>query len=70
MDIEGVVKVKFGIDKNGKVLFSKIVKTSGYGVLDRAAINAIENSEPFPAIPDKLGLEKIIAKVSLLFEIE
>ena len=70
MDIEGVVKVKFGIDKKGKVLFSKIVKTSGYGVLDRAAINAIENSEPFPAIPDKLGLEKIIAKVSLLFEIE
>lgn len=48
---EGVVLVKVRIDREGRVLFCKVVKTSGYALLDEEAGALFARSGALPAPP-------------------
>jgi protein TonB len=50
----GTAKVKFVIDRQGKVISRELVQSAGSAVLDAAALRIIERSEPFPRPPDEL----------------
>lgn len=50
-------KVKIWIDAEGKLLDSKIVKSSGSKDLDEAALATVANAAPFPPIPADWGVE-------------
>lgn len=45
---EGIVKVKFTIDQNGRIKDIDIAQSSGYPLLDAAAILAIKDASPYP----------------------
>ena len=45
---EGIVKLKIWIAKNGKVTDVKIIKSSGYDILDKTGIKAALNSKFYP----------------------
>ena len=45
---EGILKLKILISKNGEVIDLKIIKSSGYTILDKAGINAAINSKFYP----------------------
>ena len=45
---EGIVKLKILIAKNGKVIDVKILKSSGYDILDKTGIKAALNSKFYP----------------------
>jgi len=47
----GVVQLAFSLDRQGHVISSKIVKSSGYTSLDQAAIDAVQRAQPFPVPP-------------------
>jgi len=53
--IEGHAEVTVGLeislDKHGTVKKTKIVKTSGYRIIDNAALAAIKKASPLPAPP-------------------
>lgn len=47
------IHVKF--DEQGKILFKKIVVSSGQPTYDEYCLKAIEDAEPFPAVPAKFA---------------
>lgn len=52
--IEGDVKVKFKIDKEGNLIDIEIIESSGNNLLDDAAVSAIKKTAPFPKPPKEL----------------
>ena len=48
---EGVVSLRFTMDRQGHVLSFEIAKSSGSDALDRETLELIKRAEPLPAIP-------------------
>ena len=55
--IYGDLKLRFTILKNGKLGAVELVRTSGYKMLDDAAIKALKDGEPYWPIPEEWGME-------------
>tara|TARA_Y100001968_G_scaffold176686_1_gene161891 strand:+ start:358 stop:978 length:621 start_codon:yes stop_codon:yes gene_type:complete len=51
---EGILKIKIWISKNGEVTDLKIIKSSGYTILDNSGIYAAKNSRFFPLDKDRI----------------
>jgi len=49
---QGVAYVTFRMNRAGQVLSSRVSRSSGAGVLDRAALDTLKRAQPLPAIPD------------------
>ncbi len=56
MGWEGRVVLSFIICKNGEVTDIKVVKSSGYAILDKNAVSTIKQSAPFPKPPVRAEL--------------
>lgn len=50
--IFGDLYIKFIIDKKGKLISIELLRTSGYRMLDDAAIKALKDAQPFWPLPD------------------
>ena len=48
---QGVVHVRFRIDRPGRVLWARVERSSGFGELDRAALDTLRRAQPLPPIP-------------------
>src|SRR3989304_6687158 len=48
---EGISTVKFSLDKSGKLLASRIIKSSGYDLLDKETISVIRAAAPYESFP-------------------
>lgn len=59
--VSGIVGVTTTITKNGDIAEAAIKQSSGLDTLDRAALAAVENSAPFPALPGDFPYETIEA---------
>lgn len=53
----GDLKIRFTIRKNGKLGAVELVRTSGYKMLDEAAMKALKDGEPYWPVPDEWGME-------------
>ena len=56
---QGVVTLEFTILKTGEVKRIKILKTSGYKILDTTIVEAIQEASPFPALPKTFKKEQL-----------
>jgi periplasmic protein TonB len=56
---EGVVSLRFTMDKVGHVLAFAIAKTSGSAALDREAEDLLKRAEPLPAFPPAFGRDTL-----------
>ena len=65
----GEVELAFSIDREGHVLSSKIVKSSGHPALDEASITTVHRAAPFPTPPDGFGGKKFDFTVPVKFNI-
>lgn len=48
---QGVTYVRFRMNREGKLLSSEILRSSGTAALDRAALDTLRRAQPFPPIP-------------------
>jgi protein TonB len=57
MGIYGDLKITFTIKKDGRLGDIQLVRTSGYKMLDDAAIRALKDGEPYWPLPDEWGMD-------------
>lgn len=67
--IEGRTSVRMVILKDGRLGKVEIVRSSGYEILDKAALQSVREAAPFPPIPEKTRREEIHISVTLIFKI-
>ncbi len=53
----GDLKIRFTIRKDGRLEKIELERTSGYKMLDDAAIKALKDGEPYWPLPDEWGME-------------
>ncbi|MFC4256194.1 TonB family protein [Altererythrobacter xixiisoli] len=50
--LQGVAHVTFRMNRAGRVLASRVSRSAGAAMLDRAALDTLQRAQPLPAIPD------------------
>ncbi|MDO9585686.1 MAG: energy transducer TonB [Syntrophales bacterium] len=56
---EGTTKVRFSLDKNGKLVESRIVSSSGHDLLDREALDVVRAAAPYEPFPININLSRL-----------
>jgi protein TonB len=65
----GIVELAFSIDREGHVLSSEIVKSSGYAALDQETLATVRRAQPFPVPPAGFDGERFNFNVPVKFNI-
>ncbi|HEY4263699.1 MAG TPA: energy transducer TonB [Micropepsaceae bacterium] len=66
---EGIVSLRFTMDRNGRVLSFDIAKSSGSAALDAEARELIQRAQPLPALPPEFGRETLDLIVPVEFSL-
>jgi periplasmic protein TonB len=67
LGVEGVVSVAFSINRQGKVVSSRIVKGSGSPLLDAEALDLIKRADPLPPPPAEIADSQLLFLVPIRF---
>ncbi|NHN39069.1 TonB family protein [Pseudomaricurvus alcaniphilus] len=62
---QGTVVIQFAIDRAGKVLHSKVKTSSGYPLLDQAALQMLAAAEPLPPLPRQFKREQLTLAIPI-----
>lgn len=63
----GTAKIKFAIDRQGKLLSRVLVESAGSEALDSAALAFVERAEPFPEPPSEITDDPIEFTLPVIF---
>jgi periplasmic protein TonB len=66
-DQGGTAKVKFVIDRLGKLISRELVESAGSELLDAAALRMVERAEPFPEPPAEISDDRLTFTVPVIF---
>ena len=66
---QGMVHLRFTIDREGKVLASEINKSSGFELLDEEVLALIQRAQPLPAPPPEVTGNRIEMLVPVAFSL-
>ena len=64
---EGVATLFLVIDRDGRVLDSRVKRSSGYKSLDRATMSMVKRAEPLPKMPPEMQRNRIAIEVPIQF---
>jgi protein TonB len=64
---QGTAQLAFSLDRQGRVLNTRIIKSSGYSVLDQEALEWVKRAQPFPPPPAEMPGDKIDLSVPYRF---
>ena len=67
--IEGSTGVRLTILKDGTLGMAEVLESSGYRILDDAALQSVNNAAPFAPIPEVIKRERIDIEISLVFKL-
>ncbi len=65
--MRGEARVRFTIASNGSASRIKLVRSSGFPALDKAALETVRRASPFPAIPSGAGRSNWTFTAPLMF---
>lgn len=66
---QGIVLLRFSVDRNGRVLTHQIVQSSGYPDLDAEVTSMIERAQPLPAFPSSMTEATLNLTVPIRFSL-
>ena len=66
---QGVAQVFFSLDRQGRVINSRIARSSGANALDEEALALLRRAQPFPAPPRELPGEHVDLTVPIRFNL-
>jgi TonB family protein len=67
MGYQGKIMVAFRIGRDGKILNLSVSKSSGYKILDEAALEAVKEAGPYPPIPNELNKNFLKLKIPISY---
>ena len=67
---EGVVTLSLEIERDGTVSSSAIRRSSGFTLLDEAALTMVNRAQPFPAFPRQLTQNSLLFDMPVTFTID
>lgn len=65
--MQGEVGLEFTINKDGSTTRIKVVRSSGYAVLDKAIVEAIRLASPFSPLPQNFGKPRLTVRGSFRY---
>lgn len=65
---EGIVKIDLCLLSNGQLKKTKIKESSGFGVLDQAALAAVQEQAPYPSFPSQVTQKELWLTVPVVFK--
>ena len=66
---QGVTQVFFSLDRQGRVLESRVVSSSGANALDEEALALLRRAQPFPLPPQELAGDHVDLTVPIRFNL-
>lgn len=66
---QGVAMLTFSVDRDGRVLDRKIVRSSGHTDLDNEVLAMIERAQPLPAFPRSMTANQLSLTVPIRFSL-
>jgi periplasmic protein TonB len=63
------VELTFSLDRQGRVVSSKIAKSSGSSALDEATLELVRRAQPFPAPPPEMAGAEVNLSVPIRYNI-
>lgn len=66
---QGVALLAFSVDRDGRVLTRKIVRSSGHADLDNEVLAMIERAQPLPAFPRSMTRNELSLTVPIRFSL-
>lgn len=66
----GEVKVAFVLDRQGRLLHSHLVRSSGHSPLDAEALELLARAQPFPPVPGEWVGERISITTAIRFDLK
>jgi protein TonB len=63
----GTAKIKFVIDRRGKLISRELLESAGSELLDAAALRTVERAEPFPEPPAEVSDDRFTFTVPVIF---
>jgi protein TonB len=67
---QGVAQVFFSLDRRGRVIESRVVRSSGAASLDQEALALLQRAQPFPEPPGELGGDHVDLTVPIRFNLK
>ncbi len=68
--VKGSVYLEFVILSDGIVSKVRLLRSSGFKILDNEAISIIKRAEPFPPIPEKMNITQVQMEITIVFDIK
>jgi protein TonB len=66
----GVVQVSFVLDRQGRVLESRVARSAGATALDEEALAVLQRAQPFPPPPVGISGERLPLTIPITFELK
>jgi protein TonB len=67
--MEGTAVISFAIDSGGRVVRSRLARSSGHDLLDREVLAMLDRAKPFPPIPAEVGRRSLSLSVPVAFSV-
>jgi protein TonB len=67
---QGVAQVFFSLDRQGRVIGSRVVRSSGASALDEEALALLRRAQPFPPPPRELPGKRVDLTVPIRFNLK
>jgi len=68
--MQGTVQVAFTIDREGHLLTSRIMRSSGYPALDQETLDVLARAQPMPRPPDRVPDAQLSFAIPVRFNIK
>ncbi|MBO0755325.1 MAG: energy transducer TonB [Bradyrhizobiaceae bacterium] len=65
----GIARVEFRLDRNGRVLTSRITRSSGSAALDEDALATLKRAEPLPTPPSSISDEMLTIETTIRYKL-
>ena len=66
---QGTVRVRFTIDRKGRLVSHQILSSSGYGLLDREISAMLKRASPMPSIPATMNRSQLTVTLPIVFNL-